>query len=35
MSWTTASIESHDNQTQTKDADINGLSIRGGQTCIS
>ena len=35
MSWTTASIESHDNQTQIKDADINGLSIRGGQTFIS
>ena len=34
MSWTTTSIELHDNQTQIKNADINGFSVRGGQTCI-
>ena len=34
MSWTMASIELHDDQTQIKDVDINGLSVRGGQTCI-
>ena len=30
-----ASIELHDNQTQIKNADINGLSVRGGHTCIN
>ena len=30
MSWTTASIELHDDQTQIKDTDINKLSVREG-----
>ena len=30
MSWTTASIELHDDQTQIKDADINKLSVQEG-----
>ena len=30
MSWTMASIELHDNQTQIKDAHINKLSFREG-----
>ena len=30
MSWTTASIELHGDQTQIKDAGINKLSVRGG-----
>ena len=35
MSWTPASIELNDNQTQTRDSNISGLSIRGGWTCIN
>ena len=30
MSWTMASIELHDDQTQIKDTDINRLSVQGG-----
>ena len=30
MSWTTTSIELHDDQIQIKDTDINKLSVRGG-----
>jgi len=30
MSWTTTSIELHDDQTQIKDADISRLLVRGG-----
>ena len=30
MSWTTASIELHNDQTQIKDANINRLSVREG-----
>ena len=30
MSWTTTSIELYDDQTQTKDVDINKLSVQGG-----
>ena len=29
MSWTTAGIELHDDQTQIKDADVNELSVQG------
>ena len=29
-----ASTELNDNQTQTKGSEINGLSVRGGHTCI-
>ena len=35
MSWTTASTELNDNQTQIKGFDINGLSVWGGHTCIN
>ena len=35
MSCTTASIELNDNQTQIRGSDINGLSVRGGHTCIN
>ena len=35
MSWTTASIELNDNQTQIKGSDINGFSVRGGHTYIN
>ena len=28
MSWTTASTELNDNQTQIRDSDINGLTVR-------
>ena len=35
MSWTTASIELNDNQTQIRGSDINGLSVRGGHTYIN
>lgn len=34
MSWTMASIELNDNQTQMKGSEINGLLVRGGHTCI-
>ena len=34
MSWTTASIKLCDDQTQTKDAYLNKLSVRGGPICI-
>ena len=30
MSWTTASTDLNDNQTQIKDFDISGLTVRGG-----
>ena len=30
MSWTTASAELYDSQTQIKDANINKLSVQGG-----
>ena len=35
MSWITASIELNDNQTQIRDYDINGLTIRGGHIFIN
>ena len=35
MSWTTTSTELNDNQTQIRGYNINGLSVRGGQTCIN
>ena len=35
MSWTTASAELNDNQTQIRDSDINGISIWGCHTCIN
>ena len=35
MSWTTASTELNDNQTQIRGFDINGLSVQGGHTCIN
>ena len=35
MSWTTASTELNDNQTQIRDPDINGFTVRGGQTFIN
>ena len=34
MSWTTASIELNDNQTQIKGSDVNGLLVRGGHPYI-
>ena len=34
MSWTTASIELSDNQTQISGIDINRLSVWGGQNYI-
>ena len=34
MSWTTASTELNDNQTQIRDSAVNGLSFQGGHTCI-
>ena len=34
MSWTTASIKLCDDQTQTKDAYLNKLLVRGGPICI-
>ena len=30
MSWTTVSIKSYDNQTQTKDTNLNKLSVQVG-----
>ena len=35
MSWTTASIGLNDNQTQIRDFDINGLTVRVGLTSIN
>ena len=35
MSWTTASTELNDNQAQISGSDINGFTIRGGQTFIN
>ena len=35
MSWTTASIELNDNQTQIRGFDVSGLSVWGGHTCIN
>ena len=35
MSWTTASIELDNNQTQIKDSGVNGLSVRGGYTYVT
>ena len=35
MSWTMANTELNDNQTQIRDFDISGTSIRGGRTCIN
>ena len=35
MSWTTASTELNDNQTQIRCFDINGLSVRGSHTYIN
>ena len=35
MSWTTAITELNDNRTQIRGSDINGLSVRGGHTCIN
>ena len=35
MSWIMASTELNDNQTQTRDSDINELSVRGGHTYIN
>ena len=34
MSWTTASIELNDNQTQIRGIDINGLLVQGGHNYI-
>ena len=35
MSWTTTGTELNDNHTQIRDSDINGLTVRGGQTFIN
>ena len=35
MSWTTASIELNDNQTQIRDSDINWFTVWGGPTPIN
>ena len=35
MSWTTASTELNDNQTQIECFDINGLSVQGCHTYIN
>ena len=35
MSWTTTSTELNDNQTRIRGSDVNGPSVRGGQTCIN
>ena len=35
MSWTTASTELNDNQTQIRDSDINRLTVWEGLTCIN
>ena len=34
MSWTTASIELNNNQTQIRGFDVSGLSVRGGHPYI-
>ena len=35
MSWTRASTELNDNQTQIRGSDVSGLSVREGHTCIN
>ena len=35
MSWTTASTELNDDEKQIRGSNINGLSVRGGHTCIN
>ena len=35
MSWTMTNTELNDNQTQIRDSDINGLTVRGGLTFIN
>ena len=35
MSWVTASTELNHNQTQIRGSNINGISVRGGHTCIN
>ena len=35
MGWITTSVESNDNQTQIRNSNINGLSVRGGPTGIN
>ena len=35
MSWTTANSELNDNQTQIRGSGVNGLLVRGGDTCIN